>query len=217
MLKLPIVFALTISFGVALVVAGLTFFMEGLELGLMPFGEIIGSVLPRKSKLPVIMLFSVLLGIGATLAEPAIFVLKQAGAGVKPDQAPLLYSLLNDFSGQLVACVGFGVGIAVLLGVVRFLYGWSLKVFILPLVGVLTTLTVWAHFNEFLVPIMGLAWDCGAVTTGPVTVPLVLALGIGVCRIVSGGSSEGGGFGVVPLLIFFGGFMSIFYSVPSYD
>ena len=45
-LKLPIVFALTISLGVALVVAGLTFFMEGLELGLMPFGEIIGSVLP---------------------------------------------------------------------------------------------------------------------------------------------------------------------------
>ena len=202
-LNLPIVYSLTISAGVGLVIFGLTFFMEGLELGLMPFGEIIGAVLPRKSKLPVIMIFSVLLGIGATLAEPAIFVLKAAGAGVKPDEAPLLYSLLNDFSNQLVACVGLGVGIAVLLGVMRFLYGWSLKVLIIPLVLVLTGLTVWAHFNEFLVPIMGLAWDCGAVTTGPVTVPLVLALGIGVCRIVSSGSSEGGGFGVVTLASLF--------------
>ncbi len=202
-LNLPIVYSLTISAGVGLVIFGLTFFMEGLELGLMPFGEIIGAVLPRKSKLPVIMIFSVLLGVGATLAEPAIFVLKAAGAGVKPDEAPLLYSLLNDFSNQLVACVGLGVGIAVLLGVMRFLYGWSLKVLIIPLVLVLTGLTVWSHFNEFLVPIMGLAWDCGAVTTGPVTVPLVLALGIGVCRIVSSGSSEGGGFGVVTLASLF--------------
>lgn len=49
----------------------------------------------------------------------------------------------------------------------------------------------------------GLAWDCGAVTTGPVTVPLVLALGVGVCRIDSGGSSEGAGFGVVTLASLF--------------
>ena len=105
-LNIPIVYSLTIAAGVALVIAGLTFFMEGLELGLMPFGEIIGAVLPRKSKLPVIMIFSVLLGIGATFAEPAIFVLKAAGAGVEAKKAPLLYSLLNDFSGQLVGCVG---------------------------------------------------------------------------------------------------------------
>jgi hypothetical protein len=202
-LNLPVVYSFMIAAGVALVIGGLTFFMEGLELGLMPFGEIIGSVLPRKSKLPVIMIFSVLLGIVATLAEPAIFVLKAAGSGVKPDEAPLLYSLLNDFSNQLIICVGFGVGLAVLLGVLRFLYGWSLKVLIIPLVLILISLTIWSHFNEALVSIMGLAWDCGAVTTGPVTVPLVLALGIGVCRIVSGGKSEGGGFGIVTLASLF--------------
>ena len=50
---------------------------------------------------------------------------------------------------------------------------------------------------------LGLAWDCGAVTTGPVTVPLVLALGIGVCRIVSTGSSSNTGFGVVTLASLF--------------
>ena len=202
-LQLPIVYSLMISLGITTVIIGLMFFMEGLMLGLMPFGEVIGSKLPKKSKLPVILGFAFLLGLGATFAEPAIAVLKQAGAGVKPNQAPLLYSLLNDFSNQLVFCVGAGVGLAVLLGVLRFLYGWSLKVFIIPLVLLLSGLTIWPHMNDTLFPIIGLAWDCGAVTTGPVTVPLVLALGIGVCRIVSSGDSGGSGFGVVTLASLF--------------
>tara|TARA_A100001015_G_scaffold316179_1_gene429810 strand:- start:2366 stop:2881 length:516 start_codon:yes stop_codon:yes gene_type:complete len=119
-LGLPIVYSLMISLGIILVILGLSLFMEGLELGLMPFGEIIGSGLPKKAKLPIILIFSLLLGICATLAEPAIAVLKQAGAGIIPSEAPLLYSLLNDFTVQLVSCVGIGVGIAVLLGTCRF-------------------------------------------------------------------------------------------------
>ena len=202
-LKLPIVFSLMIAVGVLFVILGLTFFMEGLDVGLMPFGEIIGSVLPKKSKLPVILIFAVLLGIGATFAEPAIAVLKAAGSGVEAEKAPLLYSLLNDFSGQLVGSVGLGVGIAVLLGIVRFLYGLSLKILIIPMVITLSVITVYAHFDKTLISIAGLAWDCGAVTTGPVTVPLVLALGIGVCRIVQSGNSEGSGFGIVTLASLF--------------
>jgi hypothetical protein len=202
-LGLPIVYSLMISTGILIVIIGLMFFMEGLMLGLMPFGEIIGAKLPRKSKLPVILGFSFLLGVGATFAEPAIAVLKAAGAGVIPSKAPLLYSLLNEFSDQLVYCVGAGVGVAVLLGVLRFLYGWSLKIFIIPLVLILSAFTIFAHMNEVLYPIIGLAWDCGAVTTGPVTVPLVLALGIGVCRVVSSGDSSSAGFGVVTLASLF--------------
>ena len=56
-LNLPIVYSLMISAGVLLVILGLTFFMEGLEIGLMPFGNIIGSSLPKKSSLYVMMLF----------------------------------------------------------------------------------------------------------------------------------------------------------------
>ena len=112
---------------------------------------------------------------------------------MQPSDAPLLYSLLNDFADQLVAVVGAGVGIAVLLGILRFFLGWSLKLFILPLVTALCALTLYAQSSEILQPVLGLAWDCGAVTTGPVTVPLVLALGIGVCRIVGDGDVEGNG------------------------
>jgi hypothetical protein len=202
-LHLSIIHSLTIAFGVLIVIIGLTFFMEGLRLGLMPFGETIGAILPRNSRLPLIMGFAFLLGVGATFAEPAISVLKKAGSKVAAAEAPLLYSLLNDFSGQLVGAVGVGVGVAVMLGILRFFFGWSLKILILPLVTLLIGLTMYAYFDPILNPIIGLAWDCGAVTTGPVTVPLVLALGIGVCRIVGTKDASSSGFGIVTLASLF--------------
>ncbi|MGI9294071.1 MAG: DUF1538 domain-containing protein [Pseudomonadales bacterium] len=202
-LQLPIVFAAMIGAGIFVVAIGLMFFMEGLRLGLMPLGEAIGTVLPRNSKLPVILLFAFLLGVGATFAEPAIAVLKAAGSGVVPSEAPLLFSLLNDFSSQLVSSVGVGVGLAVLLGVLRFFYGWSLKTMVIPAVSSLLALSLYFSQVEHLRDVLGLAWDCGAVTTGPVTVPLVLALGIGVCRVVSHGSSNNAGFGIVTLASLF--------------
>ena len=161
------------------------------------------AILPRKSKLYTILIFAFAVGMLATFAEPAIAVLRAAGKNVTQADAPLLHGLLNDFSGQLVFSVGLGVGIAVCCGVLRFLYGWSLKVFIFPLVIVLAIVTIIAHQLEILQPIIGLAWDCGAVTTGPVTVPLVLALGIGVCRVVGTESSGNSGFGIVTLASLF--------------
>ncbi|MFT7289432.1 MAG: hypothetical protein ACI87W_003566, partial [Halieaceae bacterium] len=202
-LGLPIVYAGMIATGIAVVAIGLTFFMEGLRVGLMPLGETLGAVLPRNSTLPMILAFSFLLGLGATFAEPAIAVLRAAGANVRPLDAPLLFSLLNDFADQLVTAVGLGVGVAVMLGVLRFFYGWSLKLLILPTLTILISLTLIASQDPILLPILGLAWDCGAVTTGPVTVPLVLALGVGVCRIVGAGDVKDAGFGIVTLASLF--------------
>jgi len=192
-----------IAIGIVLVVAGLTFFMEGLFLGLMPLGELVGVKLPQKSILPVILCFALVLGFLATLAEPAIQVLQVAGRAVNPWEAPLLFLLLTKYSHILVYSVGAGVGIAVAFGMIRFHYNWSLKPFIYILVGGLLSLTIWAFFDQNMLTITGLAWDCGAVTTGPVTVPLILALGIGICRMV--GSAESGtmGFGVVTLASLF--------------
>jgi hypothetical protein len=203
-LGMPIIDASIITLGMALVIAGLTFFMEGLLLGLMPLGEVVGVKLPQKSNIVVILLFSIGLGFLATLAEPAIGVLQAAGSSVRPWEAPLLYHLLNNASGVLVNSVGFGVGIAVMFGMLRFIYNWSLKPFIYVMVGGLSvvTLLLCTGSDNFL-HLAGLAWDCGAVTTGPVTVPLVLALGIGISRMV--GDSDGGasGFGVVTLASLF--------------
>ena len=196
--------ASVIAAGIALVVVGLTFFMEGLVLGLMPLGELVGVKLPQKQALPVMLLFALGLGFLATLAEPAIGVLQQAGSAVKAWEAPLLFLLLNQASDVLIYGVGTGVGIAVMFGMMRFKYGWSLKPFIYLLVGSLVVATAVAClYSENFLHLAGLAWDCGAVTTGPVTVPLVLALGIGISRIFGDADEGASGFGVVTLASLF--------------
>ena len=161
----------SIIMGLLAVIIGLMLFMEGLKRGLMPFGEIIGKMLPAKAPLKLVLLIALLLGIGATFAEPAIGALKTTGSIVLVENAPYLYTILNDWSIALVFCVGAGVGLAVVVGTLRLLYGWSLKPIIyatlLPLIG----LTWFMALDPELSLILGLVWDCGAVTTGPVTAP----------------------------------------------
>ncbi|MEG3638313.1 DUF1538 domain-containing protein [Magnetococcus sp. PR-3] len=193
----------SITAGLFAVCIGLMFFMEGLKLGLMPFGEVIGNTLPKKSPLPVVLLIAFMLGIGVTFAEPAIGALKQAGQIVSVERAPYLYALLNDWSGILVLVVGGGVGLAAILGTLRFLYGWSLKPMVYMSLAPALVLTIYASGNPELSKILGLAWDCGAVTTGPVTVPLVLSLGIGIAAAAGKGDSGLSGFGIVTLASIF--------------
>jgi hypothetical protein len=202
-LKIPIADSALIATGIVLVITGLTFFMEGLLLCFMPLGEAIGTKLPQKAKLAAIISFAFILGLVATFAEPVIGALRMAGSRVTAWDAPLLFLLLNRYVEYLVYSIGIGVGVAVLFGMLRFLYGWSLKPFIYILVSLLTAISLYAYLHPNLRHILGLAWDCGAVTTGPVTVPLILALGIGVSRFAGKISSKSGNFGVVSLASLF--------------
>jgi hypothetical protein len=112
-----------VTAGMFAVIVGLMLFMEGLKLGLMPFGTVIGEQLPRKLALPFVLFITLLLGIGVTFAEPAIGALKMAGQLVAVEQAPYLYALLNQWSGILVLVIGASVGLAAVVGTLRFLYG----------------------------------------------------------------------------------------------
>lgn len=195
--------ALSITIGLTAVIVGLMLFMEGIKQGLMPFGEIIGNTLPKKVGLSVVLLIAFLLGIGVTFAEPAIGALKAAGSLVEPSQAPYLYALLNFYSMPLVLMVGAGVGLAAVLGTLRFVYGWSLKPYIYITLIPTILLTAYIISDPHLKSTIGLAWDSGAVTTGPVTVPLVLALGIGIASAAGKGNSSLSGFGIVTLASLF--------------
>lgn len=195
--------AASISIGLFAVVIGLMLFMEGLKQGLMPFGEVIGNTLPKKATLSVVLFIAFLLGIGVTFAEPAIGALKAAGALVKAESAPYLYALLNIYSLHLVLVVGVGVGVAAVLGTMRFVYGWSLKPYIYITLIPALLLSLYVMNDSDLASIIGLAWDSGAVTTGPVTVPLVLALGIGIAGAAGKGNSSLSGFGIVTLASLF--------------
>lgn len=192
-----------ITGGLFAVILGLMCFMEGLKLGLMPFGELIGHTLPRKSPLPLVLFITLLLGIGVTFAEPAIGALQAAGQNVSPERAPYLWVLLNQWTGALVLVIGASVGLAAALGTLRFLYGWSLKPLIYASLVPVLGLTLYGASDPELAKVMGLAWDAGAVTTGPVTVPLVLSLGIGIAAAAGRGDSGLSGFGIVTLASLF--------------
>nr|MDJ0870318.1 DUF1538 family protein [Gammaproteobacteria bacterium] len=146
---------------------------------------------------------TLLLGIGVTFAEPAIGALQTAGQNVSVERAPYLYALLNFWSTELVLAVGFSVGLAAVIGTLRFLYSWSLKPLIYATLAPLLALTVYASVDPEIQKVIGLAWDCGAVTTGPVTVPLVLSLGIGIAAAAGKGDSGLSGFGIVTLASLF--------------
>ena len=202
-LRQPVDAALLLIGGLAAVIIGLALFMEGLNVGLMPFGTLIGDKLPRKASMPVMLVIIAVLGVGVTFAEPAIGALQAFGASVDVTRAPYLYEILNNWTLPLVLLVGAGVGAAAVLGTLRFVYGWSLKPMIYAAVLPTLGLTLVVYANADLRAILGLAWDCGAVTTGPVTVPLVLSLGIGIANSVGKGDSSLSGFGVVTLASLF--------------
>ena len=202
-LRHPVDSALTLCFGLIAVVIGLAVFMEGLSTGLMPFGTIIGDNLPKKASMFVVLVIIGILGIGVTFAEPAIGALQAFGSSVDVTKAPYLFELLNNWALPLVLMVGAGVGLAAILGTVRFVRGWSLKPMIYLAIFPVFILTIYAWFDPNLRSVLGLAWDCGAVTTGPVTVPLVLSLGIGIANAAGKGGSSLSGFGVVTMASLF--------------
>lgn len=195
--------AQTIALGICAVMLGLMFFMEGVKLGLMPFAENIGFLMPSRSGPLTILAFGGLLGAAATFAEPAIGALQAAGASVSAERAALLKSLLGPHASWLVLAVACGVGAAVMLGLLRFMFNWRLKVLVMCIVPVCLGLTIYAAGQPGLDRVIGLAWDCGGITTGPVTVPLVLAVGIGVAASSGRGDNPLAGFGIVTLASLF--------------
>jgi len=202
-----------ISFGMLAVMLGLMLFMDGVKYGLMPFSESIGFNLPNRSTPAVVLGFAFLLGGIATFAEPAIGALRAAGTGVDPVRAPLLHQLLNHHPDRLVMAVGIGVGLAVVVGMLRFFFGLRMKVLVIATLLPCLAITAYAGFDPRLASIVGLAWDCGAITTGPVTVPLVLALGIGVAAAAGQEDNPLAGFGIVTLASLFPAFAVIVVAI----
>ena len=195
--------AAPIILGVITIIAGLMLFMDGIKLGLMPLAENIGFGLPSRSPTTTVLLVSFMLGVLATLAEPAIGALQSAGQLIERSEAPLLYRLLNETPYALVGSVAVGVGGAVVLGNLRYLFSIRLKTLVILIVTPALALTAYLAGDPLLEPVLGLAWDCGAITTGPVTVPLVLAVGIGFAAAAGREDNPLSGFGIVTLASLF--------------
>jgi hypothetical protein len=150
-----------------------------------------------------VLLVAFILGAAATFAEPAIGALKTAGSLTDPKHAFWLHYLLNHRAEAVVLAVAASVGLAVALSMLRFMQGWRMKPVVILVTAACLALSGYLYQDPALAPILGLAWDCGAITTGPVTVPIVLALGVGVSGAAGREDNPLAGFGIVTLASLF--------------
>ena len=183
MLGMPLDIVGRFLLGAVLVTAGLTLFLIGLKMSIIPMGEAIGSELPQIGNIAIILFWAFFLGFTATLAEPPVRVLATyveiASAG--------------ELGGDtLVGITALGIGIFIALSILRIVLQVPVAYIF---AGGYTLILVLSFFTspEF-VPI---SFDASGSTTGPVTVPVILSLGVGVTSVLGGKSSVKEGFGLV--------------------
>ena len=169
---------------VVMSVVGLALFLFGVKLGLLPLGESLGSYLPDR-KFYVILIFGFLLGFVITAAEPDVRIF-----------ASQIERASENMTSRnlLVYSISLGVGISIVLAMLRTIFDLKLVYLLAPCYALVFALS-------FFVPpdYVSIAFDSGGVTTGPITVPFLIALNVGVVAVLSGRSSVSQGFGLVAL------------------
>jgi len=182
--------------GVLMVMLGLTFFIRGLEMALFPLGESMAWAFARKGSLFWLASFAFALGFGTTVAEPALIAVAGEAAEIAAHGRMIDASAeaRKSYSFGLRITVALAVGCAIVLGVLRILRGWPIHYLIIG--GYVGVIVMTAFAPE---EIIGIAYDCGGVTTSTITVPLVAALGIGLASSIRGRNPMVDGFGLIAL------------------
>ncbi len=193
-LKQPIPRLAQLLGGLAMVIAGLTFFVRGLEMGLFPIGESMAHSLARKGSLFWLIVFAFSLGFGTTVAEPALIAIADEASGVAAEAGVIANNpdAMENYALGLRLTVALAVGVSLVIGVWRILKGWPIHFLIAG--GYLLVVIITA-----LAPreIIGIAYDSGGVTTSTITVPLVAALGVGLASSIKGRNPIVDGFGLI--------------------
>ena len=174
---MPIGTLLLFLFGAAMLIVGMGFFSLGADISMMPMGEQVGRKLGSSKSLPFVMAICFFIGVTVTIAEPDLSVLARQVPAV-PDMT-------------IILTVAAGVGIFLMLSMLRTRLGWSLSRTLILLYILVFILSIFVP-NEFL----AVAFDAGGVTTGPITVPFILALGTGLA---SFSGKDDDNFGTVAL------------------
>jgi MFS family permease len=180
--------------GLVLVIAGLTLFVVGLEVGLFPVGAQLAQDFAKKGSVPWLIAFAFALGFGTTFAEPALIAVagKAAELAVADASSGDREAMLQSYAFTLRITVAVAVGCALVTGVMRIILGWPLHFFIMGGYILVMLLTPFAPTT-----IIGVAYDSGGVTTSTITVPLTTALGVGLASSIKGRSPLLDGFGLI--------------------
>ncbi|MBE5972374.1 MAG: DUF1538 domain-containing protein [Lachnoclostridium sp.] len=171
---------MTFLTGAVLLVVGMLFFNVGVDLSMTPMGERVGTIMTKSKNLIIIVLISFIMGFVITVSEPDLQVLAQ--------QVPSIPNL------ALILAVAAGVGTFLVFALLRMLFGIALPRFLVLFYVVIFGLTL-------LVPadFLAVAFDSGGVTTGPMTVPFIMAFGIGVSAIRNDKHAADDSFGLVAM------------------
>jgi hypothetical protein len=180
--------------GGLMIVAGLSLFVQGLQMALFPLGEEMAYSFVKKGNLWLLLLFSFTLGFGTTVAEPALIAIADEAAAIAATGGVIENSdaARTSYAFGLRLVVALSVGVALLLGVIRILKGWPVQYLIIGGYLGIVIMTFFAPKE-----IIGIAYDSGGVTTSTVTVPLVAALGIGLAKSIRGRDPMIDGFGLI--------------------
>ncbi len=195
-LRQPFPELVSVLAGLGLVIVGLALFVVGLDIGLFPLGETLAEEFARKGSLFWLLLFAFALGFGTTVAEPALIAVTREGARAAAEAGLIdnIPAAIQRYALHVRLTVALSVGVAIVLGVLRILRGWSLPILIVGGYILVMVMTLFAPKE-----IVGLAYDLGGVTTSTVTVPLVTAVGVGLARTIRGRDPLTDGFGLIAL------------------
>ena len=178
----PVSAPILISFiiGTLLLVIGMGLFTLGAQMSMMPMGQYVGSKMTKTKKLWLVLLVSFFVGVMITISEPDLTVLSEQISSISPF--------------ALIFSVALGVGIMLVVAMLRVVLKIKLKYLLLFFYGIVFILA-------FFVPssFLALSFDSGGVTTGPMTVPFIMALGVGVTAIRADKDADNDSFGLVSL------------------
>ena len=179
---IPLDSSLFLSFliGSVMIIIGMAFFTFGSDISMSQIGTHIGAKLTKSRRIWLIILLSFTLGVIITIAEPDLTVLAT--------NVPAINSTV------LILTVSVGVGLFLMLCMIRILFGIQLKWLFVIFYGLIFILAYFADKN-----FLSVAFDSGGVTTGPITVPFIMALGVGVASIRSDEKAKSDSFGLVAL------------------
>ena len=178
----PVSASILISFiiGTVLLIIGMGLFTLGADISMMPMGQYVGSKMTKTKKLWLILLISLFVGVMITISEPDLTVLAEQISSIN--------------SWVLILSVAAGVGIMLVVAMLRMVFKIKLKYLLLFFYAIVFALA-------FFVPksFLALSFDSGGVTTGPMTVPFIMALGVGVAAIRADKNADNDSFGLVAL------------------
>lgn len=171
---------MTFLVGAVLLIVGMLLFNVGVELSMTPMGERVGTIMTKSKNLLVIIVISFIMGFVITISEPDLQVLAE--------QVPSIPNL------TLILAVALGVGIFLVIALLRMLFGIPLSHLLIVFYGIVFALTAFVP-KDFL----AVAFDSGGVTTGPMTVPFIMSFGVGIAAIRNDKHAADDSFGLVSL------------------